>query len=344
MSKDITIASTTDTQEQVNLAAGLPAGAKPVEVEAGTGVGAGKVETPPAGEVDSKPKPVEEPPKPAEGEGKAKEGEGKTAEELAAEVKAKEEEGKEKGKGGFQKRIDKLTRRNYALEEQLEEQGRRVEQLLAHLEGKIAAAPVGVAPAVEAGKPTEEQFEGKPYSEYIEALSEWKADQRIKAALDKQTAEATKQAEEQRTKETFDAYNERVAVAHEKYPDFDEVVNREDVQIPQGVQLVVVELENGPAVAYYLGQHPEICRELCVLSPLAAVARAGVIAATLAAEEAEKGGEVSPPGGKPKVSSSAPPPIKPVGGASTKSAVPLDQLSYPDYRRVREQQEKERVH
>ena len=40
----------------------------------------------------------------------------------------------------------------------------------------------------------------------------------------------------------------------------------------------IIEMENGPEVAYFLGKNPEICEELCQMSPFEAVRAVGRIA------------------------------------------------------------------
>ncbi len=62
-----------------------------------------------------------------------------------------------------------------------------------------------------------------------------------------------------------------------EHPDFDSIVGREDVLIPISVQRTVLRLPNGPAFAFYLGQHPEVAEDLSAMDPFdAAVAARGM--------------------------------------------------------------------
>lgn len=289
----ISIASTTDTQEAVNKAAGIVT--EPVE----------------------QPEPNEEVIQPES--------------ETASESPAAKTEGEQETKGqeqprksGWQKRVDKLTKTQYELLEKiarLEEENERVK----------SSATQALKPATEELalplKPTPEQFskDGKTYEDYLEALVDWKDKVRSLQAeqANKQQARAE---QEKQMKETFDAYNVRVHEFREAHEDFDQVVGQDDIQIPQSVQLAVVELENGPEVAYYLGKNPEVCEELMEMSPLRAVARIGVIASSL------EGGKTPSPAAK-TLSSSAPAPIKPVGGAATKSSVRPGDMTLAQYRK-----------
>lgn len=289
----ITVASTTDTQEAVNKAAGIVT--EPAESTEPTEV-APKVEAETANE-----SPADKP-----------EGEQETT------------GGEAPRKSGWQKRVDKLTKTTYELREEVE--GLKEENERLKSSASQSPKPVEEALGLPA-KPTPEQFskDGKTYEDYLEALVDWKEKVRSIQAEHAKNQEA-KQEQDRKVKETFDSYNARVGEFREAHDDFDEVVGRDDIQIPQSVQLAVVELDNGPEVAYYLGKNPEVCEQLMELSPLRAVARIGVIAASL------DGGNAPAPAAK-KLSSSAPAPIKPVGGAATKSSVRPGDMTLAQYRK-----------
>lgn len=236
-----------------------------------------------------------------------------------------ETEQERRGRGGFTKKIDKLTARNYQLQETNAQLQARLEAIERRLEGKEAPAKPTLSE-----KPTPDKFQ--TYEEYVEALADWKSEQRVAKALEEREQATSKQAEEARTKETFDTYNKRVSEARGKYEDFDEVVGRDDISIPQSVQLAIVEMDNGPEVAYYLGQHPEEAEKLLELSPIKAVMAVGRIAATLNPSSSPEKRPVS----------GAPTPVKPVGSSSTRSSVALEDLPQREYNRIRNEQESKR--
>ena len=304
---DITVASTTDSQEDVNRAAGLEPDSKPPEAE----------EPKPAPEVPPEPAPAaEEPP----------------AEEEPKEVKP--------SKGGFQHRIQQLARRNAELEDLVERQSQRLETALARLEAG-RGVPEAVPPTqLEASpKPTLDKF--RTYEEWVEAMTDWKADQKLiqyQRQVEEQAKVEAQRSEQQRLQQVFSDYNRSAAVFREEHQDWEQVVGQ-NVEILAAVQLAVFELGNGPEVAYYLGKHPEVCDRLMELSDLHAVMEVSRISDRLAGGTSRNGGSDS----SVRPQSTAPPPLTPVAGSRTAgSSVPLDEMSYRDYRRIRDEQERNR--
>lgn len=318
---DITVASTTDTQEAINEAAGLPAdgGEQPPKEEATTG-GSEPAQNPPESEPGKSEAEVAAQPKPAAGS-----------------EPAKEEDGKQ-GKGNLQKRFDRLTERNYTLQEENENLRRQLQEVQ-----KATTKPEAEAKPEE--KPVREQF--KSDAEFYEALGRWGAKQEV-AASKQQTAEEEHQAYLQKT---YDVYNKAVRNFRSEHDDFDEVVGREDLQIPEAVQVAIVELgDAGPAVAYYLGQNPEVCDKLGDMSDARAVVEVGRIAVALekatpapapvaaapAAEPPEKPAPAAPAPKRQPVSR-APAPT-PAARTSATVATPMDELPYQDFKKERARQ------
>jgi len=94
--------------------------------------------------------------------------------------------------------------------------------------------------------------------------------------------------------------------------------------VPEPIRAALASVEGGPQVGYYLMQNPDQYRELLKTGGYAATARIGQLAAQFA------------PRSRPI--STAPAPIRPVGGSSTRSSLPLDQSDYQDFKRIRESQ------
>lgn len=249
-----------------------------------------------------------EPPKPDE-ESEAEETPAQTAPEPEAGEETESDKPQPK-KSGWQKRIDKLTARNHRLETELEEARK----------AKPAEQPAARDAQTPSGPPKLQDFlnAGKTADEWADARDAFKQ------------AESERQEREVNAKAIFDDYNKHVSEARGKYDDFDEVVGRDDLAIPQSVQLAVLEMDNGPEVAYYLGKHPEVCQELLEISPLAAVRKIGLIADKL-----------SPVARSPEVKNKPKPPapLATVGASSTRSSVPLDQMSGKEYIEIRNRQE-----
>ena len=245
-------------------------------------------------------KPAEEPvPTPAEEPAAEPEAEPETPE--AEKPKAKEH------KSGWQKRIDKLTARNHMLESRL-----------AELEAKAKPAEEVKAPPADNGPKLADY--NNNLEEFLKARDAWKAN------------EEQRTVELERRKVAVETYNEKVSQARGQYDDWDEVVQGSKAIIPQAAVDAVIELDNGPDVAYYLAQHPDEAEGLMDLTPIRTIQVIGKISDKLAAEK------VAPP---PKPKPKAPEPITPVGASATRGNVPLDQLSPREYIRIRNKQERE---
>jgi hypothetical protein len=115
-------------------------------------------------------------------------------------------------------------------------------------------------------------------------------------------------------------------------PDFKEVFEKaitEGVDISPKVADVLLALPGGPETAVYLARNKQERERLARLPDDVAAAAAAQLAARFdPALRARR--------------SAAPAPIKPVGGSATKSSVPLDEMPYSEYRKLRDQQERAR--
>jgi hypothetical protein len=249
------------------------------------------------------------------------------AEKPEEETKPEEGEKPKKSSGGFQKKIDRLIKHNATLSEELEATKKRA----ADLEAKTGK-PAEVKPDADP-EPKIEDFQ--THELWVKAQARWEVRQEMKA----QREQEAKDAEAARQKEVFDTYNAKVSEAQAKYDDWKEVVGQ-SVDLPTAVVLAVLEMENGPDVAYHLGKHPELRDQLLEMSNLKAIGKVWRISEELAGEKKEEteddDKESEKVEAKPaKPVSKVPAPIKPVGGGSTKSSVPLDQLSMSEYKKAR---------
>lgn len=333
-----TLASTTDSQDDVNAAAGIaPDKPKTAEGESGTKPEAKKELESSSGGDESKTGAESEAAQPVGDKKPESEAESGTAdaeeddEELELEDDEEEEEKpevkktgaeepvKKKGKG-LSKRIDKLTREKAELSERL-----------ARLEGKSEAEKEKAAKTEEKKDPKPVAKDFTEHEDYISSLSRWEARQENKRLKE----EDQRQRDEADTREVFDNYNDAAnSYAREKYEDWEEVVGK-TAEVPQVVANAIIALgKDGTDVAYYLGQHPEICKELMGMSQIKAVARIGRIDARLHPETEEKKTETPPEKKKPPVSKAADP-ITPIKPTATKSTKPVDEMSHTEYKEWR---------
>ena len=202
----------------------------------------------------------------------------------------KESEDDEELPKGLKKRFRKLTGKIRDLEAQL------AQKPAAEAKPETAKPEVKTAPATPPGKPQLANFD--TYEDFVEALTDWKAEQReVKV---KQT-EAAKQNQTE--------WEKKIEAAKAKHEDWDDVVNDAvDVPVTAHMQQTIFEMENGPDVVHYLAKHPDEAKRIAKLSPLSQARELGKI-------EDKLGADVEQTAKKPAVSQ-APRPPKTVSGSS----------------------------
>lgn len=233
-----------------------------------------------------------------------------TATESATGESNEPTEDKPKVSGGFQKRIDKLTRQNADREREVEYWRQEA----------LKAKPVETkteTPKAE-GKPKEDDFQ--THAEYVEALTDWKVDEKFKASDTKTREEAVKtqhQTAQQQFKTRQDDYKAAV-------PDFDEVLADADTPISQSLIDEIVTGDNGPALQYFLAKNPDEATRLSALGPMALAKELGRI---------ESRFTTAPPAKVANVTK-APAPPSPVGRtSSTTGKDPYkDDMSQAEYK------------
>jgi hypothetical protein len=136
-------------------------------------------------------------------------------------------------------------------------------------------------PPKEDQRPVRESFETP--EAYDEALVGW-AERRAaaKATTDANTANARRQQQDAQ-EATKSTYQGRVDAFVADHPDFEEVAYSADVKISQAMGEAIMEAEDGPAIAYWLGQNPERSAEIASMSPARAIVELGKISVRLSA-------------------------------------------------------------
>jgi hypothetical protein len=219
----------------------------------------------------------------------------------------------EKGqfKSPVQDRIDELTRAR-----------REAEREAAYWRQRAQPAEEPVAPKA---KPSADQF--KDYGEYVEALADWKADQKVSEALkarDNETAQSAAQRVQETKAQTF---VERQAAAKTSIPDYDAVVGAADVPIAPHLGEAILDSDKGPELVYHLAKNPAEAARLSAMSPLAAARELGRIEATLGQQAAPA-----------KPVTKAPAPMKPTAGGGTSATTDPSRMSHEEYRAWRAKQ------
>jgi hypothetical protein len=252
-----------------------------------------------------------------------------TNDQASAEARERDEKGRYRNP--LQPRIDELTRDKHDARREAEYWRKRAE---------AATTPKAEAEEPKT-KPTPDKFDD--YNAYVEALADWKAEEKISAKLsERDNATQAKQREESRATN----WQKGLEEAKKHHPDYEEVLSVSQVPIADHVQELLLDAESGPRLAYYLDRHPDIADKLNGLTPTQAARELGRIEATFsAAPTANESSEESPTPAKetatpPPVkakTTAAPPPVKPAAsGAST--IRPLDKMSMDEYVETRRKQ------
>ena len=200
--------------------------------------------------------------------------------------------------GGFQKKIDTLTARSKEAEERAE----RLFQQNLELQRALTARQEPKEPEKPAPETTEPKIDDyQSYDEYVSALADYKAEQKVRAILGEQE---TKRAEAEAAKSREDREREFMSRA-ESYkaerPDFETVAFNPLLPVTQEMADVINASENGPQVLYHLGRNMAEAQRISNLPPVMQAAELGRIEARITMPQAN-------------LNSAAPEPIEPVGG------------------------------
>lgn len=215
-----------------------------------------------------------------------------------AEYETKEPLRDEKGKfKGVQSRIDELTRDKHAARREAE-----------YWKG-LATQSTAQSTAEVAAKPTADQFDD--YADYVEALTDWKVEQKTRDVATKAVAGAE-------IAHRQSAWVDRQIAARASLPDYDTVVGTSDIPVAEHVRDALLDSERGPELAYHLASNPEFATQLNSMSPTRAALELGRLESSL---------DVTP---APKPISKAPAPITPIT-TGTNVKIDLSKASMDDY-------------
>ena len=335
----VTLMTTTGTQENVNAALGLPleSVAAPAQSPMAPQT-VGKVEEMPAKAAPVVETPAETPaPVAAAPVEPVLEPEGEP--ELPIEGLTPQQQGAHT-RNRLQKRINELVATRYKTEGQLVSAHAEIDRLRSQLgvaatppgEPSIAhpapTAPVTATPPTTLARPKpksdDTNVDGSPkyatYEDFIEDLSDFKAEQRVATSLAAQQDAQARQREQEQVQAAVTEIQKHIETFRGTHPDYDDVVNNPEVKINDAMMMVLRDPANtlSPAMAYYLGQHPDECKRIAALPPFSAAAEMGAIKAQL-----------TPGNGKP-AAPAAPIPKAPTPPTTVRSAAAITSQSLDD--------------
>ena len=189
------------------------------------------------------------------------------------------------------------------LKAKLDRAGQENEILRQQLAQAQAARPQEPRP-LDPNRPSSEDPRFKSYDEYLEALTDWKANEVIQKERVRQE-QAKIQAGMAEAQKNWAKMEAESLAKHDDYDDITDIqaLGRAGILTPDMADTIYTS-ETGPELLYWLGTHEEEARRIASLPPKQAARELGRIESRLVAAEDK-------PAPKPKISQ-APPPIPPV--------------------------------
>lgn len=255
--------------------------------------------------------------------------EGLTAEEKADAEKLQEQ--KSKKKGGFKRRIDKLNASIAA--ERAEKAAIAAERDSWRQEvlkkNETQAKPVEAAKTPAIGEPKADDF--KSQKEYLEALIDFRAEQKLSAREQK--------AKDEQLRSDFQKKNQNLGQKIQEFKkthdDWDEAMDDvKEIKPAMTLSQMIIDSEDGAELIYELAKNKEEYKRINSLPPVQLARELGKFEAKLAkaaASETSKETEV-------KTTTKAPTPINPVGQKSGAGQKKPSEMSYREYAKYREEQ------
>lgn len=209
-----------------------------------------------------------------------------------AEEAEDEQPPQDKPKGGFQRRIAELVSERNEYRRMLEQDRRRLDQLVELVAGQRQVAPE--SPKAEPTPPTLEQA-GYDEQKYQQALVEY-----ARAEARKEVQQTLRQEREQAQAQTRqESFKTREADFAKQVEDYADVVYDPTAPISQTMAELIAESDVGPQLAYHLAKHREVAQAIYSLPPVAAARELGRLEAKLATPE---------PKSSPAIPKAPPPP------------------------------------
>lgn len=223
---------------------------------------------------------------------------------------------------GVGKRLAELTKRIDEGERRYEAEKAEKLRLLALLEGK--KEPEAAPEETEPVRPNKLDFTDpdsyeRALLDYTEQRASFVAKKEVEADRRAREAEERQRRNDEIVNKVQQDYEGRVAKAREKYPDFEEIANTDQVRVTQLMIDAMRVSEQGPDLQYYFGKNPQEAQRISQLNAYGQLMELGKIEARL-----------SQPPPKPNVSA-APAPLKPTRPTSETQSMPMEEMSMEEY-------------
>ena len=177
----------------------------------------------------------------------------------------------------------------------------------------------------DASRPLKEDFDDE--DEYIEALTDWKIESKLKASQKEVVKEIEETDERKEYIAAYEGLDDAMARGKEKYEDFAELALNKDLILSSETVQILLDTEIPDEILYYLASNPDESERISELDPVRIAKEVGKIEVKLS-----KGIEKVV---KQKKQSSAPEPISPVKVTAATEKDP-NKMSPREYRAWRE--------
>lgn len=206
---------------------------------------------------------------------------------------------------------------------------------------ELKGSKSGQGPAAGEGgsdpdEPKPEDF--KTVGEYTRALTKYEVAKAAKAAGEQGARQSAEDRAKAAAEATTQAFVQRQEEFKQATPDYEQVLEDSELDMPNIGMQYLVESEMGPQLAYHLAKNPDVVNRLASLSPSRVIAELGKLEARL--EDAAK--VKDPPKGEAPTQqtrqvSRAPAPIQPLNtDASTRVHKDPSEMSFQELRAHRE--------
>jgi hypothetical protein len=217
-----------------------------------------------------------------------------------------------------QEEVDKIVQKRLSkLERKLERQ--QIEQ---ETRAKVQQEQQVQAP-VDIPKPKESDFE--VYSDYLEALSDWKVDVKLRQREIEQATRAQRESQKSAQEREAARQQELIEKGEEKYDDFEEVIKADRNEYSRAAYLAMLESDISADLLYHLASNPEEGKRIASLPAFAQAKEIGKLEDKLLAKPAKK-------------QSNAPEPIKPVTSGKASNDALSDDLPIDEWLKIRNKQ------
>lgn len=170
---------------------------------------------------------------------------------LQAEESEKAAEKEKRRQSAIQRRMDELTAEKHEARRQFEAMMEQNKKLLSMLEQP--KQPVNT-------EPQREQF--GEYEDFVTAKATWQAEQRAKQLVEEYRRESEEAANKRRQVESMAQlerqFTERRDQVAKENPDFQQVIEDWKPNIPKSVENLIVQMPEGPLLAYHLAKNPAL--------------------------------------------------------------------------------------